>query len=80
MPDPVRDRALGRLQLNVAALQEMLGDLMGLARLEAGHERREVRAFNDAALLTDLCDSARQAAAARAGVTLMTATSHDISG
>ena len=65
VPDPVRDRALGRLQRNVAALQEMLGDLMGLARLEAGHERREVRAFDAAALLTDLCDSARPAAAER---------------
>jgi signal transduction histidine kinase len=65
VPDPVRARALDRLQRNVAALQEMLGDLMGLARLEAGHERREVRPFDAAALLTDLCEAARPAAAER---------------
>jgi signal transduction histidine kinase len=65
VPDPIRARALDRLQRNVAALQEMLGDLMGLARLEAGHERREVRPFDAAALLADLCAAARPAAAER---------------
>jgi signal transduction histidine kinase len=69
VPDPVRARALDRLQRNVAALQEMLGDLMGLARLEAGHERREVRPFDAAILLVDLCEAARPAAAER-GLTL----------
>jgi signal transduction histidine kinase len=65
VPDPVRTRALDRLQRNVAALQEMLGDLMGLARLEAGHERREVQPFDAATLLADLCEAARPAATER---------------
>jgi signal transduction histidine kinase len=71
VPAPVRARALDRLQRNVEALQEMLGDLMGLARLEAGHERREVRPFDAAALLADLCEAARPAAAER-GLSLTT--------
>ncbi|MBA4187117.1 MAG: histidine kinase [Planctomycetaceae bacterium] len=65
VPEPVRDRALERLQRNIASLQEMLGDLMGLARLEAGHEIREIRPFDAAALLNDICDAARPLAAER---------------
>ncbi len=65
VPEPVRDRALERLQRNVASLQEMLGDLMNLARLEAGHEVREIKPFDAAALLTDLCESARSMASER---------------
>ncbi|MBC7366169.1 MAG: HAMP domain-containing histidine kinase [Undibacterium sp.] len=34
----------------------MLGDLMDLARLEAGQERREIAAFDAAALVTEVCN------------------------
>lgn len=53
------------LQRNVAALRDMLGDLLDLSRLEAGQERRNVAPFDAAELLRELCDSLRGLAAGR---------------
>ena len=45
------------LQRAVQGLNSMLGELMDLARLEAGQENREITAFDAGSLITDLCDS-----------------------
>jgi len=47
------------LQRAVQGLNSMLGELMDLARLEAGQENREIAEFNVGKLITDLCDSNR---------------------
>jgi len=47
----------------VQSLNKLLGDLMDQARLEAGHERRQIVSFDVAALLKDYCDSTRALAA-----------------
>ena len=44
------------LQRAVQGLSTMLGELMELARLEAGQEIRKLSEFDAAALITDLCD------------------------
>jgi signal transduction histidine kinase len=45
------------LQRAVRGLNTMLGELMDLARLEAGQEDREIATFDVGALLTELCAS-----------------------
>lgn len=63
--DPVRSEAAGMLNTSVTSLHEMLNDLLGLARLEAGHEQRELTTFDAAALLRDFCGAAQAAAVAQ---------------
>jgi signal transduction histidine kinase len=60
-----REKFLRILQRNVASLYSLLEDVMGLARLQAGHERREVKAFDAAAVLTELCERMHPIAAER---------------
>jgi len=60
-----REKFLRILQRNVASLYSLLEDVMGLARLQAGHERREVNAFDAAAILTELCERMHPIAAER---------------
>lgn len=45
------------LQRATQGLTTMLGELMDLARLEAGQENREIAPFDAAALITELCDA-----------------------
>ncbi len=45
------------LQRGVASLNEMLNDLMSLARLDAGMEHRKVVPFDAGVLLTDFCQT-----------------------
>lgn len=61
------DRAtfLSMLQQGVSAVSEMLVDLMELARLEAGQERRELGPFDAAALLGEFCATTQSTARAR---------------
>jgi signal transduction histidine kinase len=47
------------LQQGVQSVSEMLGELMELARLEAGRDRRQISAFEVAPLLAELCDVSR---------------------
>jgi signal transduction histidine kinase len=54
---------------SVASLHDMLNDLLSLARLDAGHEQREVAPFDAAVLLRDFC-TASQAAATDRGLFL----------
>src|SRR5665213_271436 len=47
------------IQQGVQSVSEMLGELMELARLEAGRDRRQISAFEVAPLITELCDVSR---------------------
>jgi signal transduction histidine kinase len=51
-----RDKFLAILQKNVSALYSLLEDVMDLARLQAGHEHREVKPFDAATVLRELCE------------------------
>ena len=51
VPDPLRDNFLRMLKKNVSSLHTLLDDVMNLARLQAGHERRVVRPFDAGVLL-----------------------------
>ncbi|MBC8011857.1 MAG: sensor histidine kinase [Burkholderiales bacterium] len=53
------------LQRGVKSVTVMLGDLMELARLEAGQEKREVGPFDAAALIEEVCDINRAVARER---------------
>jgi len=64
-PDGARAQTLSTLQRGVAAMQALLNDLIDLARLEAGQERRETAPFDAAALLAELCLGTRPLAAGR---------------
>ncbi len=63
VPEQFRTRFSDVLRLGVQSLNKMLGDLMDQARLEAGHERRQITSFDVAALLKDFCDTTRPIAA-----------------
>lgn len=43
------------VQQGVESVSDMLSDLMSLARLEAGQERRDLESFDAARLITELC-------------------------
>lgn len=53
------------LQQGVQLVSTMLGELMELARLEAGQDRRQIAAFDVAPLITELCDVSRPLAQQR---------------
>ncbi len=57
MAETDRAKSAAFLQRAVQGLTSMLGELMHLARLEAGQENREIARFDAARLITDLCDS-----------------------
>jgi signal transduction histidine kinase len=61
----LRDEVADMLTKSVSSLHEMLNDLLSLARLEAGHEQREIATFDAAALLRDFCVASQSAAAER---------------
>jgi signal transduction histidine kinase len=65
LPDAMREEFLGLLKRSVSSQQTMLDDLMNLARLQAGQELRDVKPFDAAVLLADLCDSLQFIAAER---------------
>ncbi len=53
------------LSNSVATLHDMLNDLLSLARLEAGHEQRELSEFDAAVVLRDFCTSSQTIATGR---------------
>jgi signal transduction histidine kinase len=63
VPEQHRERFSEMLRLGVQSLNKLLGDLMDQARLEAGHERRQIVQFDVATLLKEYCDSTRALAA-----------------
>ncbi len=58
---PALERALfiNLLQQGADSLSHMVGELMDLARLEAGQERREAATLDAAALIAEFCETAR---------------------
>jgi signal transduction histidine kinase len=62
---PERTEFSSMLQAGVSAVSSMLGDLMDLARLEAGQEQRNVADFDAAALLGEFCRLSLPRATAR---------------
>ncbi len=65
VPAGLRDKALNILQSSVTSLHQLLEDLMGLARLEAGRELRQVVGFDAAVELRRLCATLEPMAEAR---------------
>jgi signal transduction histidine kinase len=61
----LRGEVADMLSKSVSSLHDMLNDLLSLARLEAGHEQREITKFDAAALLRDFCVASQSAAAER---------------
>ena len=57
VPQPVRDNFLRLLAKNVSSLHSMLDDVMSLARLQAGHEHRDVKPIDAAKLVRGLCEN-----------------------
>lgn len=68
-PELERAEVAEMLSKGVLSLNDLLNDLLSLARLEAGHEHRTVTAFDAAVLLRDFC-TASQAAATDRGLFL----------
>lgn len=56
MAEPERVESAKFLQRAVSGLSGMLGELMELARLEAGQEKRKIAAFDAAELIASLCE------------------------
>jgi len=54
VPEATRAKSLGILKNSVQSLHALLNDLTSLARLEAGHEHRNLEMFDAAALLLQL--------------------------
>ena len=65
LSEPVRVEVADMLSKSVSSLHEMLNDLLSLARLEAGHEQREITTFDAALLLRDFCTASQSAATDR---------------
>ena len=63
LAEPLRARFAEVLHRGVASLHTLLTDLIDVARLEAGHERRNIAPFDAAQTLRNLCDTMRNAAA-----------------
>jgi signal transduction histidine kinase len=59
---PLRVEVADILSKSVSSLHEMLTDLLSLARLEAGHEQRELTTFDAGSLLRDFCAASQTAA------------------
>lgn len=62
LPDDRRAVMTGTIERGVKSLRTMLGELMGLARLEAGQERRQVASFDVGKLLVEFCDDSQTTA------------------
>ena len=69
LPELERAEVAEMLSKGVLSLNDLLNDLLSLARLEAGHEHRTVTTFDAAVLLRDFC-TASQAAATDRGLFL----------
>lgn len=63
--EPGRVEVADMLTKSVSSLHDMLTDLLSLARLEAGHEQRELTTFDAGALLRDFCSASETTATDR---------------
>ncbi|HVE50969.1 MAG TPA: HAMP domain-containing sensor histidine kinase [Casimicrobiaceae bacterium] len=55
--ESARERLFVLLQRNVTAVRSMLDDVMGLAKIQAGQERRQIATVDVARLLHEMCDT-----------------------
>jgi len=55
IPEPLRDKFIRILNKNVSSLRDLLEDVTSLARLQAGHEQRQVKPLDAAVVLRELC-------------------------
>lgn len=65
LPEPDRIEVADMLSKSVTSLHEMLNDLLSLARLDAGHEHRDITRFDAATLLRDFCTASQLVATQR---------------
>ena len=65
VPESARVQMAQVFQRGTTSLRELLADLMDLARLEAGQEKRKLVQFDAAAMLKDFCEPLRVIAAQR---------------
>lgn len=65
VPESARVQMSQVLQRGTTSLRELLADLMDLARLEAGQERRKLVEFDVAVMLREFCEPLRAVAAQR---------------
>lgn len=65
LPEPIRVEVADMLSKSVASLHDMLNDLLSLARLEAGHESRDLNTFDAAVLVRDFCIASQALATSR---------------
>jgi len=65
LPEVERAEVAEMLSKGVSSLNDLLNDLLSLARLEAGHEQRTVTSFDAAVLLRDFCAASQGAATDR---------------
>ena len=63
--DESREEVTSILNTSITSLHDMLNDLLNLARLEAGHDQRELTTFDAAALMRDFCGAAQASASER---------------
>lgn len=64
-PEARRHEMVSLLKRGVDSLQHLLEDVLSLARLQAGHEQRQLQSFDVAAMLAELAAAARPLAEAR---------------
>lgn len=57
IPELAREKLLKMLERNVSSLHHLLDDVTSLARLQAGHEEREIAPIDAAPLLREFCES-----------------------
>lgn len=62
---PTRDRFHNLLQQRISSMSSLLSDLVELARLEAGQSPMKIERFDAGALLHEICEMLRPAAAAQ---------------
>jgi signal transduction histidine kinase len=65
LADTKREAFLALLKRSVTSLHSMLDDVMDLARLQAGHESRDIKPFDAVALIRETCQSLEFLAAER---------------
>lgn len=65
VPVETREHFLRLLHRSISSQQSMLDDVMNLARLQAGHETRDIKEFDAATMLTEFCDVLRPVARER---------------
>ena len=65
LPESARVEVADMLGKSVSSLHEMLNDLLSLARLEAGHDQRELSTFDASKVLRDFCTASQTAATDR---------------